>query len=114
MPNTTATASTPVSQPVAGSVRTPVSRAVLAIAAGAMIARAPSSARTGPAGRRIAYETGTISATTEAGTSSDHTPETSRISAIAVRLAATAASSRLPSRTRSASSSSNGRSLRGS
>jgi hypothetical protein len=55
-----------------------------------------------------------MTATTEAGTSTDQTPASRAISPITARDAATAASSRSPSRTRSASSSWNGRSFRGS
>ena len=76
---------------------------------------APSTALPAPAaGRSSAYDSGTISTTTDAGTSTDQIPVTVAIRPIAVRLAAIAASSRPPSRTRSRSSSSNGRSLRGS
>src|SRR5690606_42462 len=82
--------------------------------AGAMMPSAPRAARQRPAGRKMAYPTGIITATTEAGTSTDQTPASSAISPIAVSEAVTAANSRSPSRTRSASSSSNGRSLRGS
>lgn len=57
---------------------------------------------------------GTITTTTEAGTSTDQMPVLAAIRPIAARDAVAAASSRTPSPTSWASSSTNGRSLRGS
>jgi len=96
------------------AVPMPAARSPSASTAGATIATAPAAAVRRPCGRSSAYATGTITTTTEAGTSTDKNPLMSAISPIANKLAAIAVNSRLPSLTSAASSSSKGRSLRGS
>ncbi len=112
-PKTTPKAKAPTIQGIRPSPM-PLARTTSTAMGGAVRARDPATALPRPKGRRMKKATGSRLATTVAGTSTDKTLSTSTMRAMASRLSPVATSRRLPSRTRAASSSSKGRTLRGS